>query len=99
MGSPFVWYRHILANFVAELNLETDQAKLSMMSERQLKQLITENKDRFSEKEYYFNAGVAAEKTLNQTNNIGVDALNASFGGLSEFYHFIDLDDKDGIPW
>ena len=99
MGSPFIWYRHILANFVAELNLETNPVKLSMMSERQLKQLIIDNKDQFSEKEYYFNAGVAAEKTLNQASNTGTDALNALFGGLSEFYYFVDLEDKDGIPW
>lgn len=99
MGSPFVWYKVALENFVVNLGIVPVDKKpneISEMSREELETIIRDRSNRISEKKFYYNAGISIAQMLEEVNNTGsCDALNAACGGLGEFEDFIGIHDDD----
>lgn len=96
MGNPMWSYLEALQNF-AYILIVQDNKKLAMelyeeRSYQKLEEYIEAKRNVFSEKEWFYYAGMASERTLNRIyKEDGNDAFNAACGGLRMFDEFIGL--------
>lgn len=99
MGSTRYYYERLLQclahclafdeniKLAKELEQETDIQKLE--------EYILNKKKTISEKEFFYNAGRTCQGVFDDAMETGVDALNASCGGIAEFEDFIGLEPYD----
>lgn len=96
MGSPSVYYKRALQDFACCLAYEEDNYKLAKElyvedSVEKLESYILETKNKLDEKLFFYNAGLASQRILDDAEKEGCDPLNASIGGIAEFEYFIGL--------
>lgn len=99
MGNPMTWYKVALQEFAYYLNCYKDLTFAKKIVEEKdlniLEERILYEKEKNSEKEFYYRAGMATMATLKAADEGGCDSLNASFGGLSQFESFIGIEEDD----
>lgn len=99
MGCPSIFYKHALQCFAHALVYMDDDklAKelLNEKSEERLEKFILDKKKSYNEKQFYYDAGRAAEYVLNEADEESCDAFNACIGGLNMFDNFIGLKDNN----
>ena len=101
MGKPEYYYKHILAHFAYIIltdngdlmkAIEDEYPDYSSIKVEELEKLILERKENRLEKEFFYNAGIAAHAAIvDAENNGGIDGFNACVGGLTLFKHFLGL--------
>lgn len=95
MGNPIRYYRMALQSLCYYLNCNTNMELAQKLKEEEeidaLEWHVLEGKDHMPQNEFYFYAGFAFIDTLKCADEEGNDALNASFGGLTQFEKFIEL--------
>lgn len=97
MGCPSVFYKRVLQSFAYSLVCLEDNklAKelINEKSEERLEKFILDKKKNLSEKQFYYDAGRAAEYVLKEADEEGCDAFNACIGGLDMFDSLIGLEE------
>ena len=96
MGCPDIYYKRALQNFAHCLAAEDNNWLLArQLSEEDcnviLENFILEKKDEMDEKLFFYDAGRACQVVLNEAEEEGCDAVNASCGGIVEFEYFIGI--------
>lgn len=100
MGCPDIYYTralqyfsHCLA-FAESIKLAKELAEET--SNDKLESFILQKKEMVSEKEFYFNAGRTFQLVMDEAEQEGTDAMNASIGGLNDFAYFVGVEDEEG---
>lgn len=94
LGCPERYYKEALQNFAHALYFESDKKKAKRLlheeSVEKLENEIVSRKEYVNEKDFIFDAGMAAG-ILYETSNRddGCDGFNACLGGLNDFEEFI----------
>lgn len=96
MGCPDYYFEESLRNFAYIRNMMTDKAKADYLYNdaaiEEVKDELKKQKDALKkeeEPEYYFDAGVAYQLTMDEAEKDGIDAVNAALGGIYQFAVFI----------
>lgn len=100
MGCPSIYYEGLLQDFARCLAYEEDNFDLvkelrSETSVKKLEDYILEKKNQIDEKLFFYNAGLAVQRVLDDAMNQGDDSFNASIGGAIDFGYFIGLSNDD----
>lgn len=97
MGCPTIYYKQALQSLAYYLTCHNDLKKAKGLYEERdidrLEKIIIEQKQNLPIQEFFYDAGMAFMRTLNEANqNDGCDGFNACIGGLNMFENFIGLD-------
>lgn len=98
MGNPDIYYKKALKYFVYSL-IFVENAKLAEElfeepSKEKLESIILQKKAQMNEKHFFYVAGRVTQLIIDEADNEGCDALNASIGGLNQFEYFIGLESE-----
>lgn len=94
MGNPRKYYKQALRYLAYFVYMEDKNLANQLFEENSTEKLecfISDKKSQISEKEFFFNAGVAERQVMHEADEEGIDAFNAACGGLYEFECFIGL--------
>ena len=100
MGNPSIYYKMCL-QYCAHALAYMDNAKLAEellkeKSEEKLEEFIMKKKSEMNEKQFYFDAGRAAQFMFDDVEqNDCNDGINASIGGFCSFEYFLGLRDDE----
>lgn len=99
MGNPRRHYKQALRYLAYSLVYMEDKSLAYQLFEEtsteKLERFILDKKAQIPEKKFFFNAGGAEERVINDADEEGIDSFNAACGGLDEFEHFIGLIGED----
>ena len=99
MGVPEWHYKRALQNLAHGLAYAESPKKARQLneetSEEVLKQFIFEKKAEISEKEFYYMAGRATQFTIDEADEMGIDAFNAAAGGIGLFEELIGIEEPE----
>lgn len=101
MGCPDIYYKRALQNFAHCLAAEDNDWLLARQLYEEesysiLESFILQKKEEMNEKLFFYDAGQTCQVVLNEAEEEGCDAMNASFGGLVEFEYFVGIrNDED----
>lgn len=97
MGVPEWHYKRALQNLAHGLAYNESPKKARQLneetSEEVLKQFIFGKKEEISEKEFYYMAGRATQFTIDEADEMGIDAFNAAAGGICMFEELIGMEE------
>jgi hypothetical protein len=96
MGCPHIYYLRALQMLAHALAYDTSVKLAKDLSDEidieKLEKYILSRKAEFSDKEFYYAAGRAAQCVIEEAYAEGCDPLNASMSGIAEFEDFIGLE-------
>lgn len=99
MGVPEWHYIRALQNFAHALAYSESPKKARQLNEESSEEVLTnfifEKKKELSEKEFYYLAGRATQCTIDEADEMGIDALNAAAGGIGMFEEFIEIEEPE----
>jgi hypothetical protein len=100
MGNPHVFYKRALQNFAHCLAAEDNNFSLARKlyeeeSDEVLEDFILKKKNEINAKLFFYDAGQTCQVVMQEADEEGCDALNASCGGLTEFEYFIGIREDD----
>lgn len=97
MGVPEWHYKRALQNLAHGLAYNESPKKARQLneetSEEVLKQFIFGKKEEISEKKFYYMAGRATQFTIDEADEMGIDAFNAAAGGIWLFEKLIGIEE------
>ena len=91
MGCTNIWYKACLEYFVWILSNEQGVDNIKKMSIKALEVYIEESRLGKSEREFYYEAGMASLYATLEANKTSCDDLNAAICAVAEFEDFIEL--------
>lgn len=91
MGCPNTWYKACLEYFVWILSNEQCFDDIKKMSIKALEVYIEESRHYRSEREFYYEAGMASIYATLEASKTSCDDLNAAICAVAEFEDFIEL--------
>ena len=100
MGNPYIFYKRALQNFAHCLAAEENNFSLAKKlykeeSDEVLEDFILKKKNEINEKLFFYDAGRTCQVVMQEADEEGCDALNASCGGITEFEYFIGIQEDD----
>ena len=99
MGVPKWHYKRALQNLAHALAYKESPKKARQLneetSEEVLKQFILGKKEEISGKEFYYLAGRATQFTIDEADEMGIDAFNAAACGIWLFEELIGIEEPE----
>lgn len=92
MGCPDVYYKKILILFLRNLGVAINILELS---EDNLESMVLLEKQNISEKDFYYEAGLAVAQIISESVfDDSCDKVNACIGGLVDFEELIGIGEE-----
>ena len=97
MGIPELHYKSALQAMAHALAFEVEDYKLAKelveeQNDERLEEYILHMKEKIFSKTFYYLAGRATQLTIDEADIMGIDALNATAGGIGLFEELIGME-------